>query len=174
MDFFQNKTVQIIIVVVIVVIILYFILPKRNDYVIHNENFGNQQIPLEVIYEDPIIKPTYIDDNGTIMSGTNFIPQKEISPAWGEQYGVEETIDNNELSDGKGGSYTLSTNICSPSCCSNQYPVPFKLKDDRFVCNNKDELLPSNYVCNNSWQNAGCMCITKDQKEMIFNRGNNA
>jgi len=178
MSFFQDKTILVVISVIIMVLIIYWILQSlnRND----NEGFGNQdiyynqQVPLEGVNEDIYIEPTYLDENGIIMSGKNYIPQKEIVPAWGEQYGVAETIDQGELSDGEGGNYTLATNICSPSCCSNQYPLPFELKDDKFVCNNKNEFIPSGYVCNNSWQNSGCMCITKGQAEFINNRGGNA
>lgn len=150
MDFLQDNTVQWVIIIILVVLIIYFLIPK-NEYFTNKEGFGAPPFEIERVYEDPLIIPDYTNlENGTIMSGTNFIPQNEVVPAWGEQYGVAETLDNNELSDGQGGSYTLNNNICSKSCCSNQYPTPFALPYDSFICNNKDELLPSNYVCNNT------------------------
>ncbi|ARF09324.1 hypothetical protein Catovirus_2_273 [Catovirus CTV1] len=175
MEFFQNKIVQWVLIIVLVAFIIYYLFTKNTETFNNQNMFRAPAFEIEKIYEEPRVPVEYVNlENGTIMAGKEFIPQDTVIPAWGEQYGVAETLDNNDLSDGQGGSFTLSNNICSPSCCANQYPTPFEIPYDSFVCNNKDELKPSNYVCNNSWQNAGCMCVTKAQEKYLYDRGGNA
>jgi hypothetical protein len=45
---------------------------------------------------------------------------------------------------------------------------------DSTVCGSKDEFIPTNYSCNNAWQDSGCVCMTKKQSNFLGNRGNNA
>lgn len=78
------------------------------------------------------------------------------------------------LDDGQSGEGALTSNLCSKSCCAPQWPLPFKMQDDAFVCANKDNLVSSNYACNSTFQNAGCMCLTKNQAMNITTRGGNA
>jgi hypothetical protein len=78
------------------------------------------------------------------------------------------------LDDGAGGSAGLQFNMCSKSCCSEQYPLPFKMPVDSAVCASKSEFVPNNYMCNNAWQDTGCVCMTKDQANFIGSRGGNA
>lgn len=174
MDFSQDRTIQWIIIIVIIAVIFCVII--NSSFFRGKEGFKTTapQFVQDRVYDEPQIIPPFVDNNGTLMDGYNYVPQKDYVPAWGENYGVAETIDNNDLADGQGGSYTLSNNICSKSCCSNQYSTPFNVPEDSFVCNNKDEYVPNNYVCNNSWQDAGCLCLTKNQYEFINSRGGNA
>jgi hypothetical protein len=65
----------------------------------------------------------------------------------------------------------LNTNLCSPSCCGNQWAVPFKLPIDGLTCTSEDDYIPSNYFCSNSTQNSGCVCLKKSQDEYLNNRG---
>lgn len=77
------------------------------------------------------------------------------------------------LDDGAGGEMSIQHNLCSKSCCSEQWPTPHKLKHDPYVCGNKDKMYPSNYFCNNTFQDSGCLCLTKKQHDFLYNRGGN-
>jgi hypothetical protein len=67
----------------------------------------------------------------------------------------------------------LNYNLCSKSCCSQQWPVPFDLKPDKLVEESGQEFVPSSYTCNNAWQDSGCLCMTKDQALFLNTRGQN-
>lgn len=77
------------------------------------------------------------------------------------------------LDDGNGGNLGTLNNACSKSCCAPQWPVPFKSADDKFTCFGGN-VIGSNYACNSTFQNAGCMCMTKEQALNITTRGGNA
>jgi hypothetical protein len=125
---------------------------------------------LEKHVDEIPIKPTLlIPSSGTIMSGSDFIAQREISPAWGQ----DQELDHG-LEDGAGGSYDINNNMCSPSCCSEQWPTPHKLGYDQAICGNKTDYVPSPYTCQNSSQNSGCLCMTKKQNQFLSGRGGNA
>lgn len=108
--------------------------------------------------------------NNTVMSGSNFkqpvfdndkFPISIVPP------------DSYLLDDGANGNMGLQNNLCSKSCCSAQYPVPFKLNYDDMVCRQNQEFVPNNIMCNNSWQDSGCLCMTKNQFNNLANRGGN-
>ena len=80
----------------------------------------------------------------------------------------------NILDDGEKGNAGLHFNLCSPLCCSPQYPLPFLLESDEMLCNNKDKFVPSTYTCSNTSQNAGCLCMTQDQADFLSKRGGNS
>lgn len=136
---------------------------------------SGKQVVLESKQEEIPIAPPFVDnDVRTLMSGSGFIPQHDVIPPWGmdvdvNKYGIVDGLD-----DGAGGSMGLNYNLCSKSCCSEQWPTPFKLPYDKFVCSNKDNLIPNNYMCNNQWQDSGCVCMSKEQGNFISSRGNNA
>lgn len=118
-------------------------------------------------------KPAFFDaGSGVVMSGPDFVPQQFMSP-WYKAY-TGNLKNYYLLDDGKGGSAGLHYNQCSKSCCSDQYPLPFKMPVDSSVCDSKDEFVPTNYTCNNAWQDSGCVCMTKDQANFIGGRGGNA
>lgn len=77
------------------------------------------------------------------------------------------------LDDGAGGEMSVINNLCSKSCCSEQWPLSFKMKHDPYVCQNKDKFVPSNMFCNNSFQDAGCLCLGRNQSKFLMTRGNN-
>lgn len=77
------------------------------------------------------------------------------------------------IDDGANGEMSIQHNLCSKSCCSDQWPTPFKQKYDPFVCKNKDQFVPSNIFCNNSFQDSGCLCLNKKQAQFLYNRGGN-
>jgi hypothetical protein len=77
------------------------------------------------------------------------------------------------LDDGNGGNMGTLNNTCSKSCCAPQWPVPFKSANDDFTCMG-DNIIGSNYSCGSTFENAGCMCMTKQQANNITTRGGNA
>lgn len=78
------------------------------------------------------------------------------------------------LDDGAEGRNSIQHNLCSKSCCASQYPAPGELiEEDPFVCQNKDKYVPSRYMCNNVYQDSGCLCLKKDQAKFFQNRGGN-
>lgn len=77
------------------------------------------------------------------------------------------------LDDGADGTLGLQYNMCSPSCCSSQYPVPFALPSDPAICG-EQEYVPTNFTCMSGDQNAGCMCLSKEQADFLGSRGGNA
>lgn len=126
-----------------------------------------------VVQEDIPIKPTFFDaGSGSIMSGPEFIPSQYLSP-WYQAY-TGNLKNYYLLDDGEGGSAGLQFNKCSKSCCSEQYPLPFKMPVDSDVCADKAEYVPNNYMCNNAWNDTGCVCMTKKQANFIGSRGGNA
>ena len=72
------------------------------------------------------------------------------------------------------GYYGLNHSPCSKSCCSLQYPTPFLITSDNFMCKSPEKYVSSNYTCQNSYQDRGCLCMTKKQKKMLETRGNNS
>lgn len=81
--------------------------------------------------------------------------------------------DNYFLDDGQNGEMGLHSTMCSKSCCSPQYPTPFSIPVDQMVCESGDDYIPSNYTCNNGWQDTGCLCMTKEQATFLASRGGN-
>jgi hypothetical protein len=128
-------------------------------------------------YKQPEVSPgitLYDRHTGSVVSGSEFVGlPDEIEPANGDatvpNYGAVDRID-----DGYNGAGGLNYNVCSKSCCGPQYPPPFALEEDEFVAKNKGKYVPNNYMCNNAWNNSGCVCMTKDQREYISSRGHNA
>jgi hypothetical protein len=143
--------------------------PKR----VLNVNPYDPVVPTQLVESDRniVIPPeSYNPDTRTIMAGSGFIPQADIIPAWGgNNYGLTDGLD-----DGEGGDMGFHYNLCSPACCSAQYPTPHKLDNDPMVCGSESEFAPTNYFCSNAWQNSGCLCATNKQVDFLTNRGGNA
>lgn len=108
---------------------------------------------------------------GSLLDG----PGYEQGPVDGVSQEVLQNIPSNYyfLDDGANGEMSVQNNLCSKSCCSQQYPTPFKQKSDPFVCGNKNKFVPSRMFCSNSFQDAGCMCLTRNQAKFLDNRGGN-
>lgn len=164
MNLVRNPNVVNVIMAIVAVIVAYVIY----DRVVKPrlEGFGN-----EMRVDTPMPKSTFYDpQTGTMMDG----------PGWVDPILEQEEAPNNNtpanyylLDDGDQGQMSVQHNLCSRSCCSAQWPTPFKMKHDPYVCANKDKYVPSNIMCNNVFQDAGCLCLDKDQAAFITNRGGN-
>lgn len=115
----------------------------------------------------PQISEQVIDDN--------FIPLPEkVDYPWSANTGNYGETD--ALDDGANFNAGLNFNMCSKSCCStgSVWPVPHSLVPDDFVLMSGKEFVGSPYTCSNSFQDAGCLCLSKDQSSFLRHRGSNA
>jgi len=165
----------IVLVVVLLAMFVYRNVEGLDGSVTLTNKPNNNQDATEFKQEDPVIHPRVYDRlTGQITDASEFVglPEK-IYPADGEKilsnYGVVQKLD-----DGYNGEMGLNYNMCSKACCSPQYPTPFALESDAMVEAMKDKFVPNNYACNNAWNNAGCVCMTKEQHEYLQSRGGNA
>lgn len=121
---------------------------------------------------DMTAKPSIDPRTGMVVDG----PGSEQGPVEGiPQDSTFDKIPSNYyfLDDGAGGEMSIQHNLCSKSCCSDQWPTPFKQKYDPYVCGNKDKFVPSKIYCNNTFQDSGCLCLTNKQANFLYNRGSN-
>ena len=116
-------------------------------------------------------KPYVNPETGALLDGPGF----EKGDVDGVSQEVRENIPSNYyfLDDGANGEVSIQHNLCSKSCCSEQWPTPFKQKYDPYVCGAKDKFSKSNIFCSNSFQDAGCLCLTKPQHSFLYSRGSN-
>ena len=176
-----DKNMQIILVVVVVIIIVWWLNHPSNS-----ETFANNTVlPSNPLIPPPFSGPTSYDPTtGSMMTSPDFIPQKietaweHVEPAWStsstksqsnsdfDKVGAFESATNL-------GKNTMAFNSCSKSCCSKQYPLPFKMPVNPEVAANMKDFVPSRFTCNNYWEDAGCLCITKDQSDNLAQRGGN-
>jgi len=150
------------------------------------EQFNSEEMPAEMaeMAEAPVetaeteVVPAedangpYVDSKtGALIDGPGF-EKGEIDDVYREP---SSSIPSNYyfLDDGAGGEMSIQHNLCSKSCCSAQWPTPFKQKYDPYVCQNKDKFIPSNIMCSNTFQDAGCLCLSKKQGQHLYNRGGN-
>jgi hypothetical protein len=109
---------------------------------------------------------------GAIMTGSQFMENTGviaplwIPPAWDpDAYGPSSKgeLDPEDYENDPRMLY----NKCSLSCCSPQYPTPFKGDVDPFTCdeNGNSKYLSSDYICQNNTGGTGCLCITEKQAE---------
>lgn len=131
----------------------------------NTENFSGNMDDNDSPYVDPM--------GANIQDGLNYI-KDDIDGI--EQLSLHSVPSNYYfLDDGAGGEMSLHNNLCSKSCCSDQWPTPFKQNTDPFVCKNKQDgnFVPSKMYCNNSFQDSGCLCLTRKQANYLANRGGN-
>ena len=179
-----------IVVIVIIILIYWYVYPiivsffsnlrcnkgKSNELFADVTKTINNAIPTDYRQEDiQIIQPpVYNAYDDTIQSGSLFIPQPEYYNTQGEKIILGDIDPTSQIGSTDLGDNGLNFNLCSKSCCGDQWPVPFKMPVDRMTCGSKDEFVPSNYMCNNGWQDSGCLCLKKDQSKFIDSRGDNS
>ena len=168
----QMSSIKNIIIIFVIIISLFLMFKLFSPY--HPENNINQynkegfNSP-ENKYDN---KSAYVDPNtGSLIDGPGF----EASEIEGSISSQQPSISSNYyfLDDGANGEMSIQHNMCSKSCCSAQWPTPFKQKYDPHVCKNKDKFVPSSIFCNNAFNDSGCLCLTKPQANFLYNRGNN-
>lgn len=145
------------IILVLVIVFLFFINKKEKYTDINKKKVNEEPIFLEEEKEEG-------EENGEDEEKRDEVDGRE-----------EKRLESNYyfLDDGADGKYSVQHNLCSKSCCSPQWPTPFKLDNDPYIEKNKDKYAPSNMYCNNSFQDSGCLCMTKEQSKFIYNRGDN-
>ena len=177
----NSDAVKIFVIVVLVVFLIWMICPSSEPF------SGGLKPDIQIVSNEPQIykqpevpmiqPPSYDADTLAIQSGSTFIQQKDFYTPWGTmvQMGDFATADGSSaLSPDSITDYTMNFNQCSPSCCSDQWPVPFKLPVDKMLCDSKDKFVPSSYYCNNGWQDSGCLCMTQKQSDFLQTRGVNS
>ncbi len=114
---------------------------------------------------------------GILLDGPGFEKDDRKGGLEGVLEGVHGRIPSNFyfLDDGVDGNAGLQNNICSPACCATQWPVPFMTETNAQICENTDNFVKSQYMCQNDSGSgqSGCMCITKDQRNFLMSRGGN-
>ena len=154
----MNEKIKYGIIAFIVLVIVYYVLSDPR------ENFESSSQSAEVK-----VPALYNRETGQVVSGSDFLGvPDEVATAWGASYGT-----NDKLDDGNDGIYGLNYAMCSKSCCGPQYPPPFEVDKDVVVDKMKGDFVPNSYKCNNAWQDSGCVCMTKNQKDFLSSRGGN-
>ena len=154
----MNEKIKYGIIAFIVLVIVYYLLSDPR------ENFESSSQSAEVK-----VPALYNRETGQVVSGSDFLGvPDEVATAWGASYGT-----NDKLDDGNDGIYGLNYAMCSKSCCGPQYPPPFEVDKDVVVDKMKGDFVPNSYKCNNAWQDSGCVCMTKNQKDFLSSRGGN-
>ena len=86
-----------------------------------------------------------------------------------EEDKVRENFKNNNILN---DFHKVDTNICSANCCGIQYPVSFDVKKDERLVDGK-KYVASNYTCTGH-HGTGCICLSKEQRDYLAERGDNA
>ena len=172
------------ILVTISLFIVFVILPSIYDEFYnckYNETFTTLQnpdlgVPSEMPNDTNKKTATQVYDNIMItndlpLADTNTASQW-IAPAWNPEAlepGTNKPVissicDGSDIIDYENDPRMIY-NKCSLSCCSSQYPTPFQGSANSSSCNtNKiNNYMTSNYTCQSSTAESGCLCMTQTQ-----------
>ena len=174
-----ERDVLIFVGLVVIVIVIYMTYNRSSEnFVVHVPVY---QEPEHMTVTSPLGEqrtvPQINPEVGSIVDGPGY--ETGLGSETGNVDGVDQSMltkvpsDYYFLDDGSGGKYSITSNLFSKSCCSAQWPLPFAMKYDPYVCNNKSEYVGSNIMGNNTFEDAGCACLTKDQAKFLYNRGGN-
>lgn len=152
-------------------LLLIYIFSKKDEKFEICDSNGKCRSPEEFMKEENLVAAT--PENVTRADELKDIryDSEKVEPLEMD-YGNAK-LEVNKLDDGLKGKGSLVYSQCSQSCCTPQYPVPFKLKENKNVCKNLNNFVPTSYKCNNSYENSGCVCMTKEQSEYLSSRGGN-
>ena len=172
---YKSVVLTVVVVVFLFVCLMLWLRQLTNPQVKLIDRFDGKEKPVEqhpTIPDAMKLKPQLDPQTGMLVDGPGFESgEVEGSPE------MTESVPSNYflLDDGAGGEMSIQNNLCSKSCCSEQWPTPFKQKYDPFVCQNKNKFVAggSNIFCSNTFQDSGCLCLTKDQNRFLYNRGGN-
>lgn len=167
----KNVIITVVIVIVVISLIVVIVRCRRPQPMIQQFKSvsAESEMPMKEMQDKNM---PYVDaKTGSLLDGPGF----ERGDIQGASQEMIQNIPSNYyfLDDGAGGEMSVQHNLCSKSCCSEQWPTPFKQKNDPFVCANKGMFTPSKMFCSNTFQDAGCLCLTKSQNAFINNRGGN-
>lgn len=137
---------QLLLIIIIVVVVLWIILPTGNCDT-------NEYLT--------------VCDGSTCSDAQEVVTQNESNSA--DTYINKGKVITDKIADQRVESASLLNARCSADCCDKQWPPPFALKNDTDVDTNN--IVPSGYMCNNSWNNTGCLCMTKNMNNILKNRG---
>lgn len=161
----------ILVLVKLLFAIMDFIRPKDSFSGSIKDNEDERVIsnPLEYRQEEiPLLdEPRQEPGSQIIENGTHFISQTKYYSPWGAMINLrnkDNTVDKSTALNG------LNNNSCSVSCCSKQWPLPFKMSEDGV---DGSKYVPNNYSCNNGTQDSGCLCMTPEQSKFLDYRGTN-
>jgi hypothetical protein len=186
----QESFILIVFAIIVLVILLPYFWPTiygGQRLPEQHENFiTNQKLPGDVQGTDPdfygekMVHPKgktsdyesliYDNTTGAIMTGSQFMENTGIiaplwvAPAWDpDAYGPSSKGSINPAD--YENDPRMLYNKCSLSCCSPQYPTPFKGDVDPFTCGSdgKSKYLASDYTCQNNTGGVGCLCISEKQ-----------
>ncbi len=180
--YIKTKHLYSLICLLFVIVLIYGFLHiccKNNNRQLENyDSINNQLNPNYKETENDFKDMTDPNDNNIMMTGSTFEPN-DLAGQFRESPTTEPLPVNNTppgsylLDDGNNGKTGIHFNMCSKQCCSAQYPIPFPLKKE-VELDKLNDLAPTNYFCNNAWQNSGCLCASKDQVKFMEDRGGNA
>lgn len=137
-----------------------------------NENFACNDLSNSTISSSPLNMTTQQvinsdDVRNMIFKQTGWFPNPNVEYPW--------FVDPNNKKDVKESEQlTKNTNtfsLCSKACCSQQWFLPFNPGFDK---QKYSKYIPTDYTCNNGYQDVGCLCMDKKQVDFISSRGNNA
>ncbi len=68
---------------------------------------------------------------------------------------------------------SFNLGVCSKNCCATQWQVPIDVTEKSKIKQGDigSNLIRSNLTCNNGITNSGCVCLTKESKQLLGNRG---
>lgn len=68
---------------------------------------------------------------------------------------------------------TYNLGVCSKNCCATQWPTSINVGEKSKVNANEvgKKYFTSNITCNNGITNTGCVCLTKESKQLLENKG---
>ena len=83
-----------------------------------------------------------------------------------------ESFDN-KLKSNKPLKKTYNLGVCSKNCCATQWPTSINVNEKSKIKPNDigSKYFTSNITCNNGIINTGCVCLTKESKQLLEKKG---
>ena len=160
-------TVGLVIVLILVVIYSVMVTKSNSSEGYSNIDSAGGLAPANYPPTNTFRPAYYEPELGILTSASDFIGMPtEVIPAWTDDV-------NNPKANQKMGNAGLGYSMCSKSCCAPQYPPPFSLPKDDLVLNSGQEFVGTSYACSNTWQDSGCLCMTKEQGQFLDSHGGN-
>jgi hypothetical protein len=160
-----NKEIMIFVAFIVIVLfgllLIHLIYPNVLNF--GSENFGDVTSTYSRTKSNNYLNQEDIPIKSLDDKENNDTSQKINNSSYGDNFFLDVGLVN----------LSLHQPLCSKSCCSPQFPLPFSLPSDKMICDSKDEYIPSGISCNNGFQDSGCLCMTKDTAKFIANRGGN-